>query len=136
MDASNDSPRQDFVGDFTPRNRRARDRVTVKLDALCEASDGAASPLYCTVGVINLSTHGAACLAARSFGCGTTLRLELTNASRTIWHERHVRVMHERPVGDGNWIVGCEFLTPLDEPQLRELLGSGHNGGTETWARE
>lgn len=122
-DISKVVPSPDVVENLQVRNRRAHERFTVHLNAICEMTSVAGSAYYCTVTVISLSTHGAACISPRSFPRGTSLRFELANASRTIWHERHARAMHERPTGDSNWIVGCEFLSPLSEEQVRELLG-------------
>ncbi len=124
MDESNRSP--DLLESH--QNRRIHDRSTIQLRAICEMDDGTGSPYYCTVLVTNLSTHGASCIAPRSFTRGTTLRLELANAARTIWHIRSARVVHGRPTGEGNWIMGCHFADPLDDEQFRELVVGPRTG--------
>ena len=103
-------------------NRRAAERSTIRIEAICETTDASNAPYYCTVLVISLSTHGAGCITPCSIPRGKIVRLELTNGAKTVWHTRSARVVHARPAGVGNAIIGCEFLTPLEKEEYRELL--------------
>ncbi len=122
MDQSTSIPVQEFLENLQSLNCRVHPRLTVQLEAICEIEDRRGSPYFCTVIVTSLSIHGASCIAPRSFARGTTLRLDLVNASRTVWQTRFARVIHERPAGESNWIMGCQFSNPLDDEQFRELV--------------
>jgi PilZ domain len=103
-------------------NRRVAERSAIRIEAICEFTEASGAPSYCTVLVISLSTHGAGCVTPCFVERGKTVRLELTNAAKTVWHTRTARVVHARPVGAGNTIIGCEFLDTLGKEEFQSLV--------------
>lgn len=98
------------------------DRLTVRLTAICEVDEGTRAPYFCTIILISLSTHGAGFIAPRAFERHTLLRLELSNSTNSVWRKRIARVVHCRPVGEANAIVGCQFTEPLTPAELTEIV--------------
>jgi hypothetical protein len=99
--------------------RRESERLQVNLSALCWADDDAGLPS--TAMILSLSTTGVGLISSALFDRGSTFSLDLTNESLTISRMQLARVVHVRPISDGNWIVGAEFLEPLSRNQVQEL---------------
>jgi hypothetical protein len=71
----------------------------------------------------NISLGGAGLLLTRAFGAGTLLMLQLSDPVQGTPHTFPVRVIHARRDGTRGWLVGCEFISPLREEELRALVG-------------
>ena len=69
--------------------------------------------------VLNLSAEGVGLLLRRRFEPGVLLAVEI--AAGREGRSLLARVVHARPAG-GGWLVGCRFLSPLDDDELRVIL--------------
>jgi hypothetical protein len=70
--------------------------------------------------VRNISVGGLSLLLCYPFKPGASLAVDLHGQSRL--GTQLVKVVHVREQGDGTWLVGCAFATPLDDAELRALL--------------
>jgi hypothetical protein len=80
-------------------------------------------PYSCTALVISLSPNGAGLIAPRAFPRDSTFMITLFNRAKTAHYTRCARLVHGRPVSRGNWIMGCEFQSILEDGEFRDLLG-------------
>jgi PilZ domain len=100
-------------------NRRARQRFPCDLVVNCRLLR---KRFACNlVGVINISTAGAALILSRALECGTILAIDIqrgSNVERTLLG----RVVHATRRGPEAWAIGCEFASPLSEKELQNLL--------------
>jgi hypothetical protein len=69
--------------------------------------------------VRDISAGGVGLLLSRRFEPGVLLAVELPEgeSARSVL----ARVAHATARGRGEWLVGCRFLSPLDEDELRLL---------------
>jgi hypothetical protein len=64
---------------------------------------------------------GLALLMRRRFEPGTLLIIELSYQAEKRACSFRVKVLRATPEGKRRWIIGCEFLSPLSQQELRTL---------------
>jgi PilZ domain len=72
--------------------------------------------------VLNISPGGVGLATKRHCEPGTPLKLELIDASGRSSRPMQVRVVHSNPKGNEDWVIGCQFDTPLSEEDVAALL--------------
>lgn len=95
----------------------------------------AATGVFWTGKIQNISTHGIALLLDRRFDQGTLLTVALPGKSKQDLKTFPVRVVQDRfvPGSSGlRWVVGCVFLQPLSEEELQGLLQAEPGQGQAT----
>lgn len=78
--------------------------------------------------VRDVSAGGIGILLARRCEPGTELAVELVTGANRVSRSLPVRVVRVRKDTIGHWVHGCEFLSPLEEPELATIfshLGRG-----------
>jgi len=70
----------------------------------------------------NLSAVGIGLRLGHNVEAGALVRVGLFNRSANLWLLKMMRVIHATPQTDGSWLVGCAFVQPLTNDQLKELL--------------
>jgi hypothetical protein len=72
--------------------------------------------------ILDLSVNGIGLVVDKPVEVGTLLLLELETcpqaAPLTVW----ANVVHCQPTGDGEYRIGCQFVTPLADDDLEVLL--------------
>ena len=71
----------------------------------------------------DLSLGGLSLVVNHAFEPGTVVGVVPECLPLSLFPCLAARVQHLRPHGDGLWLAGCEFLTPLTEEQLAALMG-------------
>jgi hypothetical protein len=105
------------VADF---ERRKSTRHSVAMQALSRPLDGQ-DAIWWGATVRDLSTTGIGLTLCFPFRPGTFLAVDLLGplgGSRTLL----TRVVHARDLADGTWHVGCEFVKPLSEGEVDEVV--------------
>jgi hypothetical protein len=70
----------------------------------------------------DISVCGLALLLRRFFAPGSLLIIELSDKANRGAHAFPVQVVHVTPEAKRLWIIGCEFLRPLNNGELQTLL--------------
>jgi hypothetical protein len=70
----------------------------------------------------NISSAGLAVRLSRPFELRTLLIIELTHKAKRRTCYLPVKVVHATAEGTRLWLIGCEFVRPLREEELRALL--------------
>jgi hypothetical protein len=70
----------------------------------------------------NISVHGISMLVVAPIECGTDLAIDMKTVDPSISLTLVARVVHATKQDDGNWIVGCKFLSGPSEEDLLALL--------------
>jgi hypothetical protein len=87
----------------------------------------ASSPEHPEVGwfgqLLDISLGGVGLGLTRPFDTGTLLMLELWDPALGKPRSFPVCVVHARQDEEGGWLVGCEFIYPLREEELRAFVG-------------
>lgn len=71
----------------------------------------------------NISTGGISLVLSRRFERGAGLAIELPGPAQSA--TVLARVIHVKPQPDGGWMLGCAFVSPLSDEELRSLLKPG-----------
>lgn len=103
-----------------PADHRAWVRFPCQAKTSLRAVVSAASEQE-TAQVINISAGGLAVQASRPYESGTLLSLELGGGgqpARTV----QARVVHAVPQPNGQWLLGCTFVSELGEQDLLALM--------------
>ena len=94
--------------------------------AICDRS-GEAQDANCAdspiAGIRDVSTTGIGLRADQPLKPGTVLVIRLEKHDQKLSRPLPVRVMHATQQAEGDWLVGCQFVRPLSDKDLRELLG-------------
>jgi hypothetical protein len=106
-----------------PRERRAAVRYPCDQDTFCQ-------PIAARKGddwrwparIRDISLHGVGLLLSRRFEVGTILVIELQGTAKVCERMMIARVAHATP-HEGEWVMGCQFINPLSEDELKELVG-------------
>lgn len=104
--------------------RRAWVRFGCDLEAACRAK-GRLKDAGWTAQVRDLSRGGLGLVLRHRFEAGLQLLLELRSRDRKICKLCPARVIRVLPVlvdGHAMWFLGCAFLEPLTDDDLRQLL--------------
>ena len=72
--------------------------------------------------VLNISASGVRLLVRQPLEAGTLLSVALTSPSGSSGKMMLSCVVHVSPEGDGEWGLGCNFITELSEADLLALL--------------
>jgi hypothetical protein len=102
----------------TLSERRGTTRLPAELRAQCRAKPGA-GPDWEAI-VHDLSSGGVSLRAAKSCLLGSVLAVRLHHRADPV--ETVVRVLHVRPLGKREFIVGGSFTQKLTDEQLQSLL--------------
>jgi hypothetical protein len=111
--------------DGSPRASGLEGRVSVRYRC-----DGPAQCHLCTSQhfesrwalVRNVSTTGVGLRLSGALSPGGELVVEFTQASALCRRALSAHVVHSTAQEDGTWLVGCRFVAPLNEEDLRALL--------------
>jgi hypothetical protein len=76
----------------------------------------------------NISSGGLAVCLSRPFEPGTQLIIELSDKMNRRTRSLPVQVVHAAAEGNRLWIIGCEFIRPLDEEEVQSLVGTDVSG--------
>jgi hypothetical protein len=71
----------------------------------------------------DVSADGVALFLNRPLAAGTILSLELGLAGLP---SRRMKVIQARTGDEGQWIIGCQFITPMTEEEAERLRASGY----------
>ncbi|MBI3407712.1 MAG: PilZ domain-containing protein [Planctomycetes bacterium] len=110
--------------EFDPRTsneeRRGAVRVPAEAQALCRPlADEKCEPWR--AGIRDVSSIGVGLVLPGPVDAGTLLHVELSNKHGAKIRPLLARVVHSEQEGEGSWLVGCAFLSELDESQLRSF---------------
>src|SRR4051794_32216006 len=83
-------------------------------------TDPAAAPLRAWV--LNLSHNGAGILVAKALEPKAEFLLTIKSQAAGTVYQLRARVAHCTQQVNGEWLVGCELLTPLTDDDLDALL--------------
>lgn len=102
--------------------RRAAVRVPVEAQALCRRHSEEHAEPWCA-GIRDVSSIGVGLVLPVSLDVGTLLQVELSNKNGAKIRSMLARVVHSEKENETecSWLVGCAFLSELDEGQLRTL---------------
>jgi hypothetical protein len=103
--------------------RRAWVRYPTDLESLCQprpAQPG--EDCWWPAKVRDLSCGGVGLVLRHRFDRGTMLSVELPSTNQSQFFLLLAAVVHTTPQADGEWLIGCEFATPLSADDLRSLL--------------
>lgn len=106
---------------MTPtKERRASVRYPCRLDVAWKFPPASRHLACLQATTQDLSTGGISLIVPQWFGPGSIIRLEL-QASEKV-HTLDACVMHASLQQDGNWFLGCAWVTPLSPDDLKSLL--------------
>ena len=100
------------------RRHHARHRCTV--EATSHPLEAAESIAWGAV-VRDISAGGVGLTLCFPFRPGTYLALDVKRKDGTS-RSLLARVVHVRDQADGSWLLGCEFVKPLDETEIAEMV--------------
>jgi hypothetical protein len=93
----------------TTANRRARVRYLTDRESMCQPGEGRLDQAWWLARIADIST----------IGIGLVLRqLRQKFPAGTL----QTRVVHMTPHPEGGWVLGCEFVHPLTEEDVKALL--------------
>jgi hypothetical protein len=105
-----------------PDERREAERFLPEPSSICRVvSDTQDEVARATVR--DLSATGIGLLVRKPIKPGSVLILNLEVRECRLPRPLPVRVMHAAPADEGNWLVGCQFVRRLSEPELQILQG-------------
>jgi hypothetical protein len=104
------------------KERRAAVRHASTMEASCHPLAVPALGPTCPARIRDISLDGLGLVVAHRYEPGSTLSVVPEVLPRSLAPALAVRVRHVEPHGDGLWLIGCEFVTPLTEDELRVML--------------
>jgi hypothetical protein len=104
-----------------PAERREAERFPPEITPVCRVG-GLTLPVISRAIVRDLSATGIGLLVNQPMKAGTVLVLCLESVDRQLARPLPARVMHASAVSEGHWLVGCQFVRCLSEPELQALL--------------
>jgi hypothetical protein len=116
-----------------PPERRAWVRFGTDLQATCRGPGGRKEVGW-PARVRDVSAGGLGLVLRHRFRPGTPLLVEIHGPAGGPGRVLAARVVHARPVQPGTatcWLVGCAFLTPLGDDELRALLETSDKSAGE-----
>jgi hypothetical protein len=84
---------------------------------------GEGLPETSVAGVRDVSATGIGLCVKQPLKPGTVFVLTLQADRQRLSRPLPVRVMHATPQADGGWLLGCQFVRRLSDPDLQALLG-------------
>jgi hypothetical protein len=76
----------------------------------------------CPARIRDISLDGIALVVPHPYAPGAVLAVVPEVLPQSLAPALEARVLHVTPHGDGLWMAGCKFLTPLGEEELHALL--------------
>jgi hypothetical protein len=70
----------------------------------------------------NLSTSGIGLLLNKPLDCGLFLTIQLQSPNSKRNYSLAAHVIHSTQQTSGDWLVGCQFVSPLTSADLDDLL--------------
>ncbi len=117
-----DAPKAESSGG---RERRVRVRYPTDRESMCQPGEGRLDQAWWLARLTDISTTGIALVLRQlrqKFPAGTILTVELQNWTGDVSRTLPTRVVHMTPHPEGGWIMGCAFVNPLTEEELKALL--------------
>ncbi len=71
----------------------------------------------------DVSATGVGLVLSEPLQPGTFLTVEVPRPSKSGLRRLPARVVDNRHLGDGSWLVGCRLVRPLHDDELAELVG-------------
>ena len=98
-------------------------RAAVRYQCSTSASCSSLAPFERLSGTMrDISRNGIALILGTSIREGTELVIDLKTRNPGICLTLLACVVHSTQDAEGNWIVGCEFITTPTEEQIKALL--------------
>ena len=72
--------------------------------------------------LVDISVKGLGLLLDSQLDAGTLLFVELESAPEAAPMELLAHVVRATLASEGEWLIGCEFVNPLEELELKTLL--------------
>jgi hypothetical protein len=72
--------------------------------------------------VVNIACGGVGLMLSRRFEPGMLLQVELQVPKKGFSRPLLIQVMHVTGHEYGGWLVGCSFLQPLSEEEVKQLV--------------
>jgi hypothetical protein len=104
------------------RQRRAAVRHASIMEASYHPIAVPAVGPSCPARIWDVSLGGLALVVGHPYEPGVRLSVVPEVLPQSLAPALEVRVLRAEPHGDGLWLAGCEFLTPLTEDELNDLL--------------
>jgi hypothetical protein len=76
----------------------------------------------CPARIWDISLGGIALIVPHPYEAGSVLSVVPEMLPQSLYPALEARVLRVASHGDGLWMAGCEFLTPLGEDELHALL--------------
>ncbi len=104
------------------RERRAAVRHATTMAASYHPIPVPAFGPSCPARIWDVSLDGVALIVPHSYEPGSLLSVVPEVLPESLSPALEARVLRVTPHGDGLWMAGCEFLTPLTPEELHALL--------------
>lgn len=101
--------------------RRNQPRHPVALPAVFQPVPGRLHQGGWRASILNISCDGLRLLSRRPFEPETLLAIEAHTAAGTVWGTLHAQVLYSLPQDQGQWMLGCLLVDPLDEEDVDAL---------------
>jgi hypothetical protein len=105
-----------------PEERREAERFPIEPSPVCRLVSATQDEMASAT-VRDLSATGIGLVVRQPLKPGTVLILNLEVRDCRLPRPLPVRVMHASPTAEGQWLVGCQFVRRLSDPELQMLLG-------------
>jgi hypothetical protein len=125
--AEHPNPVRDEKTNKPETERRAWVRIPTSKDVSCQpvAAPTAVQAETIWLGNLrNISLRGLSLVLDRRFEPSSLLIIELADKAKAGARYWSVRVVNVAPGGKRRWIMGCEFIRPLSQEELKTLRGT------------
>jgi hypothetical protein len=102
--------------------QRARVRFPIQQPSLCQRVEAETNDFWFMASIRDLSQHGVGILVNCTFDPGLFLAIEPLTLHEEFGRGFQCRVVYAREEQPGRWFLGCEFVQPLTERELRAFL--------------
>ncbi len=102
--------------------RRVRVRYPTDRESLCQRGEGRLDHAWWLARVVDISSTGIGIILRQKFPSGTLLTIELQNSSGDLSRTLQTKVVHTTTHPEGGWVLGCAFVNPLTEDDLKVFL--------------
>lgn len=99
-------------------DRRGAPRQRVKARARIRDSWDSETPFW-DAAIRDVSTLGMGLLLPAKLEAGQVIDIDLENAAGNWAGSMRARVVHVEETTNDHWLIGCAFISELDEPELR-----------------
>jgi CheY-like chemotaxis protein len=112
--------------DAPETERRAQVRYLCHLQHACRPADRGASNEIWLGRIRDISVSGLRVFLGRRFEPGTLLTIEIPGADREDTRRLLARVVRATAESEGQWGLGCSFISDLSEAALQSLLAGSN----------